>query len=242
MCQPLLPASVSPSNLLKVYSIPPFRSLLKILKSRTNPWETPLVTGLQLDSATLIIHLRSTSQPVSSPSHCPLVYPILPKFIWEYVMWDDVKRLHEIKVHDIHCSPLIYPSGHGRLPHSSSMISPCWIQAHYSWISSSYVNLYDVCIQALQRRKRSRECRFILRDARNLPVAIHTLEMAGFLVLETSCLRGTGNQSLKYSTFLFNKESPATNTQCFFLQPVSTTGCQYFPVVFHMKTISFCML
>lgn len=115
LCQPLLPASVSTSNLLKVYSIPPSRSLLKMLnkiKSRTDPWATLLVIGLQLDSATLIIHLRSTSQPVPSPPHCPLVYPILSKFIWEYVTWDDVKNLYEIKVQNTRCSPPIYPSGH----------------------------------------------------------------------------------------------------------------------------------
>ncbi len=43
---------VSSANLLRVYSIPSSMSLIKMLKStspKTDPWGTPLVTGLHLD-------------------------------------------------------------------------------------------------------------------------------------------------------------------------------------------------
>ncbi|XP_068788224.1 uncharacterized protein [Struthio camelus] len=48
------PSSVSAANLLRVHSVPSSRSLMNTLNKsgpRTDPWGTPLATGLQLDSA-----------------------------------------------------------------------------------------------------------------------------------------------------------------------------------------------
>jgi len=51
----------------------------------------------------------SASQPVPSPPHCPLIYPVLPKFINENVRGDSIKIIAEVKVDNIYCSLLIYP-------------------------------------------------------------------------------------------------------------------------------------
>jgi len=51
-----LPSLVSSANLLRIHSVPSSRSLMKLNKTglTTDPWGTPLVTGLQLDSAPLM--------------------------------------------------------------------------------------------------------------------------------------------------------------------------------------------
>jgi len=100
-------------NLLKVDSIPSSRSLMKMLnktRPNTDPWGTPLVTGLQPGCAADDNPLSSTSQPVVSPPHCPLIYPTLSKFHNKDVVGADVKCRAEVKVPNIHCYPPIYPA------------------------------------------------------------------------------------------------------------------------------------
>ena len=54
--------------------------------------------------------LSSASQPVLNPLHCPLIYPTLSKLHYKDSVGDSVKRLVEVKVHSIYCSPPIYPT------------------------------------------------------------------------------------------------------------------------------------
>ena len=104
---------VSSVNLLRVDSIPSSRSLMQMLnKSRLNNdlWGTLLVTGLQPDCATDDSPLSSASQPILHPPHHPVIYPTLYTFHNKDVVGGAIKRLAEVKVHNIHCSPLIYPA------------------------------------------------------------------------------------------------------------------------------------
>ena len=52
--------------------------------------------------------LSSAVQLVLNLPHCPLVYPTLSKFTYKDVMGDSAKRLAEVKIDNIHCSPFIY--------------------------------------------------------------------------------------------------------------------------------------
>jgi len=54
--------------------------------------------------------LSFASQLVLSPSHCQLIYSRHSKFHDKDVVGDNVKHLAEVKVHNIHCSPPIYPA------------------------------------------------------------------------------------------------------------------------------------
>ena len=69
-----IPSFVSSANLLRVDSLPSFRSWMKMktlnkTRSHTNPWGRPLVTGLQPDCHTDDNPLSSTSQTVLIPPH-----------------------------------------------------------------------------------------------------------------------------------------------------------------------------
>lgn len=111
-------------DFLRVHSIPSSSSLMKMLNKT---WGTPLVTGLQLDSASLLV--------LSWPP-CLIFYPTLPKLNCGDAMWDRVKSLAEVKGDNIHCFPPHLPTQlwhHRRLPSWSSMIFPWWIHVDYSW-------------------------------------------------------------------------------------------------------------
>jgi len=54
--------------------------------------------------------LSSDSQSVLSPPHHLLIYPTFYKFHSKGVVGDNSKHLAEVKVHNIHCSPPIYPA------------------------------------------------------------------------------------------------------------------------------------
>ncbi|XP_052556631.1 uncharacterized protein LOC128089357 isoform X2 [Tympanuchus pallidicinctus] len=54
--------------------------------------------------------LRSASQPVLNPPHCPLIYPTLPQLCYKDVVGDSIKCFAEIKVDYIDCSPPIHPA------------------------------------------------------------------------------------------------------------------------------------
>jgi len=85
--------------------------MLNKTRSSTNPRGTPLLTGVQLDSALLKKNpLSSVNQPVLRPPHCTLIYPVDPKLIYKDVVRDSVKSLAEVKVYNIYCCPLIYPA------------------------------------------------------------------------------------------------------------------------------------
>ena len=53
--------------------------------------------------------LSSTSQPVFSSPHHPLICSTLSQPHYKDVVGDSVKYLAEIKVDNIHCSPLFHP-------------------------------------------------------------------------------------------------------------------------------------
>ena len=68
-------------------------------------------------------------------THCSFSYPTIPSLTYENVMGDSVKSLAELKVSNIHCSPLIYPTSddhHGGLPDWSSVISSLSTYVDYS--------------------------------------------------------------------------------------------------------------
>ena len=131
------PSFVSSANLLQVHSIPSSLSLMSKLNKTgpsTDPWGTPLVTSLQLDSAPLMTTpLSSALQPVLKPPHWPLIQPTFPELPYEDVMGDSVKSLAVVKVDNIQCSPLIYPAspaitegyqiGQARFPLGESMLT-----------------------------------------------------------------------------------------------------------------------
>ena len=73
----------------------------------TYAWETT-VTGLQVDSVPVITTLSSSSQVALNPLPYPLIYPTLPKPTYEDIMAKNGKNFAEVKVHNIHYSPLIY--------------------------------------------------------------------------------------------------------------------------------------
>ena len=77
----------------------------------TDPWGTPLATGIQL-SATDDYPLSSAIQPVLNPPHWPLIQPTLPELPWEDVMGDRVESLAEVEVENIPGSPFVYPASH----------------------------------------------------------------------------------------------------------------------------------
>ncbi|XP_071671297.1 uncharacterized protein [Patagioenas fasciata] len=68
--------------------------------SGTDPWRAPHTTSLQPDSA-----------PSQFSAHA-LIQSNRPELAYEEVVRDGVKSLAEVKVDNIHCSPLIYPAGH----------------------------------------------------------------------------------------------------------------------------------
>lgn len=85
-------------------------SLMKILKN-INPWVITLVISLQLGLMTLIATLQ-TWQFCQFLFHLTvLLYsPYFTSFVYEVVTEDSVKSLIQVKLNDIHCSPLIYQS------------------------------------------------------------------------------------------------------------------------------------
>jgi len=80
--------------------------------------------------------LSSASQPVLNPPHCPLIYLTLPKFNNKDFVRDSVKHLAEIKVHNIHCSPPIYPA-------SDDIIEG--YQIGQAWFLLGELLLWDIC-------------------------------------------------------------------------------------------------
>lgn len=85
-------------------------SLMKILNN-INPWVITLVINLQLGLMTLIATLQ-TWQFCQFLFHLTvLLYsPYFTSFVYEVVTEDSVKSLIQVKLNDIHCSPLIYQS------------------------------------------------------------------------------------------------------------------------------------
>ena len=87
--------------------------------------------GLQPDSAPLMTTLSFASQQVVDLPHHSLIYPTFSKFHNKDFVGDGVKSLAEVKVHNIHCSPHIYPVSHEILEatrtvkHDFPLINPC---------------------------------------------------------------------------------------------------------------------
>ena len=54
--------------------------------------------------------LNSSSQQLLNPAQHPLIYPSFSKFLNKDVVGQSVKHLAEVKIDNIHCSPLIYPA------------------------------------------------------------------------------------------------------------------------------------
>jgi len=87
-----------------------FLMMLNKTKLSTDPWGRQLVTGLQPDCTVDDNPLISAIQPGLNTPHHPLIYPTLPKFSNKDVVVVSVKHLAEVKVHNIYCSPHIYPA------------------------------------------------------------------------------------------------------------------------------------
>lgn len=111
--------------------------------------------------------MSSASQPVFNTPHCLLIYPTLPKFTYKEVMRDRVKRLTEIREHNIYCSSLIYPAKlkfnndlftvtlQIRSLYSESLV--CNSQTDLcSWNSSFY--LPKSCLDSIQVKGRRKAC------------------------------------------------------------------------------------
>jgi len=95
-----------------ISSAMPLMQILNKTRPRTDPWETLLATGLQMDSDVKWSQPSELCQSASSQyiSHCPLIYPTFLKLTYEDDMGDSVKSLAEVKVYNIHSSPLVYPA------------------------------------------------------------------------------------------------------------------------------------
>ncbi|KAK4831590.1 hypothetical protein QYF61_018350 [Mycteria americana] len=95
---------------------PSSRSLMKMLnrmRPNIDPWATPLVTGLQLDFMPLTTTLWAW--PFSQFSVHLTIASSSPYFHWllyKDLMGDSVKGLTEVRVDNVHCSPLIYQASH----------------------------------------------------------------------------------------------------------------------------------
>lgn len=86
-------------------------SPMKTTRPSINPWGTPLVTGLHLDSVPLIttlwaLPLRQFLTHLNIHSSIPRFLSFITKDVVRYT----VKSLAEVNVHSIHCSLLIYPA------------------------------------------------------------------------------------------------------------------------------------
>lgn len=84
---------------------PKSRSFMKMFNRvgpNTDPWGKTLFSGFQLDFVPLIAALRSTIQPVFTPPHCLLIWPILHQLLYEDFIGGNAK------IDNIHGSTLIY--------------------------------------------------------------------------------------------------------------------------------------
>lgn len=113
------PSFVSSPIFLRVHSIPSSRSLMNKSNKTgpsTDPWGTllALLAYRRLSRLCTANHnpLSSAIQPVLNSPHCPLIHPTLPELAYEDVTGDSVESLDEVKVDNIHCSPLVYPASH----------------------------------------------------------------------------------------------------------------------------------
>jgi len=98
-----------------------------------DPWDTLLVTGMQLDLVPLITPLRAPVQTVFNPPHHLLIQPIHQQVLYEDLMGDSVKGPTVVQVDNSHCSPLIcqashfiieiYQVGQARLPIGEAMLT-----------------------------------------------------------------------------------------------------------------------
>jgi len=126
---------VSSGNLSKVQSIPSSRSLMKMLSETgpsTDPWGTLLAIGLQLDSAPLITAVWVLA--VSQFSSHLTVHSSVPYFL-PYILQGWSGRHCQMSCWSQSSgSCLLWQRWHHRRQLGwSSMISPWWIYADYSW-------------------------------------------------------------------------------------------------------------
>ena len=103
---------VTSANLLRLHSISPSTSLMKMLNNTgpsTDPWRTSLVTGLHLDVEPLTVNsLEAAIQPVPYPSNSSPIKSISLQFRGKNAGGNISKALTEIQVGDISSPSLIH--------------------------------------------------------------------------------------------------------------------------------------